>query len=143
MNSEEKENEDFNDFLKRREQAAQAYVEGDSEPVGKLAAGTGAATFFSPGGDFTEGAKAVAARYEKDAASFETGSETHFEILHFDSSGDLAYWVGLQKADVRLKGKAEAVKFDLRVTEIFRRENGQWKMIHRHADSLKKEEDKK
>src|SRR5688500_16589185 len=102
-----KENEDFNEFMKRREQAAKAYVTGDAQPLGRLAAGKDTATFFSPGGDFTQGAKAVAERYEKDAASFEKGSETHFEILHFDSSGDLAYWVGLQKADVRLKGKAE------------------------------------
>jgi len=134
------ETEDFEEFIKRREQAAQAYVSGDPHPLDEISARKNPATFFSPGGDYTEGARKVSERYEKDAASFETGSETHFEILQMDSSGDLAYWVGLQKANVRLKGKDKPVPFNLRITEIFRRENGEWKLIQRHADELKTED---
>ena len=126
--------------MKRREQAAKAYVTGDANPLGELAATDDPATFFSPGGDFVEGAKAVAARYSKDADSFGAGSETHFEIMHSASDGNLAYWVGLQKASAKMKGKDEPISFNICVTELFRRdENGEWKMIHRHASILKQE----
>lgn len=136
-------NEDFKEFIKRRESAANAYVSGDPQPLDAISARENPVTFFSPGGDYTSGARKVAARYKKDSASFEKGSETHFEILQMDSSGDLAFWVGLQKASAKLKGKKESVPFNLRITEIFRRENGEWKLIQRHADELKIEDDKK
>lgn len=134
-----KETEDFKEFMKRREQAAKAYVSGDPQPLDEISVRDDPATFYGPGGDFEKGAGDVSKRYIKDAASFEEGSETHFEILQMAASGDIAYWVGFQRAEARLKGKSEPVSFNLRITEIFRRENGEWKLAHRHADELKSE----
>lgn len=126
-------NEDFYDFINRREQAAQAYVNGDAAPVEALTSDE-AATFFSPRGDVVEGPAAVKDRFVRDAASFDAGGETHFEVLQVAASGDLGYLVGLQKATARLNGLGAPVAFDLRITEIYGRQNGVWKMLHRHAD---------
>jgi ketosteroid isomerase-like protein len=131
--------DDFKEFMKRREAAAKAYVSGDAEPLGEISARELPATFFSPKGDFRAGAGEVSTTYKSDANAFEKGSETDFEILQMAADGDIAYWVGFQRASARLKGQAEPVPFNLRVTEIFRRENGDWKLVHRHADVLKAE----
>lgn len=126
--------DDFELFLKDRKKAALAYVNGDYAPLSEIVAQHSPATFFSPMGDVTEEASAVAGRYEKDAGVFDTGSTTELEILHCGSSGDLGYWVGYQVAHVRMKGKPQPIVMKIRVTEIFIREHGPWRMIHRHAD---------
>lgn len=135
--------ESFKKFLIEREKASQSYVSGDGKPLVKISAAKSPATFFSPGGDVTEGAKKIAARYQKDAEIFESADENKFETLQINADENIAFWVGLQKALVKMKGKKEPIPFALRVTEIFRRDAGDWKMIHRHADFLKADEAKK
>jgi ketosteroid isomerase-like protein len=80
------------------------------------------------------GADTVATRYRSDAASFAAGGETNLEVLQKDASGDLAFWTGFQDARVTFAGRDKPVPMRIRVTEVFRCENGQWKLIHRHAD---------
>jgi len=130
---------DFKEFMKRRERAAQSYVSGDAEPLDEISARELPATFFSPKGDFRTGADEVSSTYKADSGVFESGSESSFEILQMAAADSIAYWVGFQRANVRMKGNTEPVPFNLRITEIFRREDGDWKLVHRHADVLKAE----
>ena len=130
---------DFEEFMKRREDASRAFVNGDAKPLDAVATHTSPATIFGPKGDYVEGADEVNAANERGAKLFEAGSESDFEILQMSANDGLAYWAGIQRATVRMHGKKEAIPMDLRVTEVFRREGDEWKLVHRHADALASE----
>jgi ketosteroid isomerase-like protein len=65
-------------------------------------------------------------------SQFSKGSY-QYEVLAAGASGDLAYIVGIEHTAVSVGG-AEPEAYELRVTTICRRENGDWKIVHRHAD---------
>ena len=85
------------------------------------------------------GADAVNTTNVAGAATFTPGAENRFDILHSGSDGDLGYWTGVQRSRVLLKDKPEPVSMSLRITELFRRVDGEWKLFHRHADLLKEQ----
>ena len=125
---------DFEAFFAQREAAGEAYTTGNSSLLDTILPKQGNASFHSPRGDSVTGAEAVAARYRTDASSFAPGGKGQFEVLQKSVSGDLAFWSGFQVATVKLKGRDEPVEMRIRVTEAFRRIDGDWKLIHRHAD---------
>jgi len=126
----------FDKFMQQRRLVAAAFVNGDPGPLREISTSADPATFFGPGGGIEQGAAHVLAVNEAGSRRFQRGGTTELEILHSASDGDLGYWTGWQHASARLEGSAEPVPMRLRVTEIFRRENGAWKLIHRHADPL-------
>jgi ketosteroid isomerase-like protein len=129
------EREGFGDFMRRREAVSTDYINGRADGLLGLSSTNDPATFFPPSGDRIQGASRVNTANEKGAHTFGEGSTGHFEILHSSSSGDLGFWTGIQHAEVVMKRKDEPVSMQLRTTEVFRREKGEWKLVHRHADT--------
>ncbi|HEV7716579.1 MAG TPA: NAD(P)H-dependent oxidoreductase [Steroidobacteraceae bacterium] len=127
---------DFDQFMKRRVEVARAYVNGDAAPLDTIVPRSGAASFFPPNGGSEQGAEAVLARYDKDAKVFGSGGDSSFEMLQSGASGDVAFWTGFQSARVKMQGSSEPVAMKLRITEVFRRLGGNWKLVHRHADPM-------
>jgi len=127
----------FDQFLRQREEASLAYINGDPEPVIALSTRTDPASFFPPSGDRVIGAKSVDAANRKGGQAFAKGSTGRFEILASGAGRDFAYWTGVQHAAARMQGKDAPVPMQLRTTEIFRNEGGEWKLVHRHADFIK------
>jgi len=126
----------FTTFLATRERASTAFVGGDAGPLLAVSVDTDPATIYPPSGAVVVGADAVNAGNTAGAGTFAPGAENRFDILHSGSDGDLGYWTGVQRSTVVLKDKPEPVTMNLRVTELFRRVDGEWKLFHRHADPL-------
>ena len=74
----------------------------------------------------TEAQRSVASR-------FSNGTPLDLELIAADVDGDLAYTVGYERCSVSVQGGPARPVF-LRATQIYRRENGEWKLAHRHAD---------
>jgi ketosteroid isomerase-like protein len=51
-------------------------------------------------------------------------------------NGDLAYTITIDRGAVHLVDQKEPLPMALRVTTIFRKESGAWKLVHRHEDPL-------
>lgn len=127
---------DFEHFMKARLAASTDFVEGKFEPLEKISVGRSPATIFPPPGICIQGVDEVNASNKKGAESFLPGAKNTFEVMHQDADEHLAYWTGIQRSVVKMKGQENEVVFNLRVTELFRKENGEWKLMHRHADKL-------
>jgi ketosteroid isomerase-like protein len=59
-----------------------------------------------------------------------------FETISKYVTPELAYLVGIQRGKAKLGGREDITPFALRVTMIFRPEDGVWKVVHRHADPI-------
>ena len=127
---------EFDEFMKTREAASTAFVEGDADPLLALSAEVDPASIFPPNGAVVAGAEAVNGGNRQGATGFAPGAENRFDVLHSGADGDLAYWTGVQRSRVVMKGQDEPAEMNLRVTELFRRVDGEWQLFHRHADLL-------
>ena len=68
------------------------------------------------------------------ANSFSDCTSYAFEVLAYDVVGDMAYTAGLEHTSASVDGAART--YSLRATQVYRREDGEWKVAHRHADTV-------
>jgi ketosteroid isomerase-like protein len=115
--------------------AASAFVGGDPEPYRSLWARDHDVTIFGGWGDHERGWDEVGPRLDWAAERFVDGS-TEQHVLVMASSGDLGYSVALERGRAHLAGQEEPAEMVLRVTHVYRRVDGVWKLVHRHADPL-------
>ena len=118
--------------MPRQTKAETALYSGDPHPRMDMWSKRDAVTLFGAShsrvgrDDVSDAFRAVASRYS-DCTSYD------FDVLAADVSGDLAYAVGYERTTATVDGSPRT--FTLRVTHLYRRENGQWKLVHRHGDS--------
>jgi ketosteroid isomerase-like protein len=93
-------------------------------------------TNANPFGPPVRGWSEVSATLDRAAGNYRDGEVVGFENVSTVIGLDLAYTVEFESYRARVGGAADLVPVSLRVTTIFRREEGVWKVLHRHADPI-------
>jgi ketosteroid isomerase-like protein len=68
------------------------------------------------------------------AWSFSDCTSYVFELQAYDVVDDMAYTAGLEHTSASVDGQPRS--YTLRATQVYRREGGEWKVAHRHGDTV-------
>ena len=94
-----------------------------NEPVSVLGAVTNA-----------HGQQELDALFQTLGTRFSHCTSYEIELLSYDVVGDMAYTESFEHTSASVEGKPRT--YTLRATQVYRRENGQWRVAHRHADTV-------
>ena len=80
------------------------------------------------------GQEEVDALFSSLARTFSDCTSYSFELQSYDVVGDMAYTAGLEHTSAKVDGVERT--YTLRATQVYRREGGQWRVAHRHGDTV-------
>jgi ketosteroid isomerase-like protein len=107
-------------------------INGDPGPMMEVWSHGPDVTAMHPLGGRETGWEEVRASWEQVAQAFSDGQVSLDGLVVVPLSDDVAYTLGTENGQARLGD--ETIAIDWRVTNIYRREEGEWKMVHHHTD---------
>ena len=119
--------------LPRQIEAEKALHNGDVTPRLEMWSAKDPVTLFGAFGVAKSGWDEVSETFRWVASRFSNLAEYDFELVAAGASGDLAYTVGFERHSASIEDGPVKPR-TLRVTHVYRRENGEWKVVHRHGD---------
>jgi ketosteroid isomerase-like protein len=126
--------DDFlSDILPRQIKAEEAIHKGDPEPRLEMWSTGDPVTLFGALGVCKSGTDEVTQTSRWVASLFSNNTSYSFDLVTAGVSGDLAYTAGYERHTTSLDG-GPVEPHTLRVTHVYRREDGEWKIVHRHGD---------
>jgi ketosteroid isomerase-like protein len=127
---------DFDQTVKRYHEALDEFMKGNADPAKSMFSHRNDVTLANPFGPAVLGWKRVADTAELAATHYRDGEVTGIENISKYVTHDLAYIVEVERYKAKVGGREEVTPLALRVTSIFRPEDGTWKLVHRHADPI-------
>jgi ketosteroid isomerase-like protein len=122
--------------LEEYHRAGHEITNGNPEVYKRLYSRSDDVTLANPFGPPVRGWNEVSATLDRAAENYRDGEVIGFENVATVISPDLAYTVEVESYRARVGGAAELTPVAVRVTTTFRREEGSWKVVHRHADPI-------
>jgi ketosteroid isomerase-like protein len=107
-------------------------INGDPGPMMEVWSHGPDVTAMHPLGGRETGWEEVRASWEQVAQAFSDGQVSLDGLVVVPLSDDVAYTLSTENGQARLGD--ETIAIDWRVTNIYRREEGEWKMVHHHTD---------
>jgi ketosteroid isomerase-like protein len=127
------------EILPRQVDAERAIHQGDVEPRLAIWSRHDPVSLFGALVPARTGWADVSRTFRWVASGFSDSTDYRFELLAAGASGDLAYTVGFEHNAVSFNGRPTT--YTLRVTHVYRREDGEWKIVHRHGDTVPQDQE--
>ena len=128
--------DDLDRVIEQCQRALDEFVKGNPEPMQEMFSHREDVSLANPFGPPARGWDEVAATMDSAASNLRDGGMVAFEEVAKYVTPELAYTVWLERQKAKLGGRADVTPFTLRVTMIYRSEEGTWKVVHRHADPM-------
>jgi ketosteroid isomerase-like protein len=128
--------DDLDRVIEQCQQALDEFVKGNPEPMQAMFSHRDDVSLANPFGPPTRGWEQVAAAMDRAASNLRDGGMVAFKNVAKYVTPELAYTVWVERQKARVGGRQDVTSFALRVTMIFRPEEGTWKVVHRHADPI-------
>jgi ketosteroid isomerase-like protein len=126
----------FDEVLERYHLALDELLRGSAEGYKMLFSHRDDVILANPFGPPVRGWNEVAKTLERAASLFRDGEATGFENVAKYITPELAYTVEIERSQAKVEGRDDVTPLAVRVTTIFRPEEGTWKVVHRHADPI-------
>ena len=126
----------FEQIIEQQNRAVDAFARGDEGPLAELWSRAEDVTLGNPFGPFVRGFDHIAETMKRAAAFYRDGNATGFEVIAKHVGDDVAYLVEVERITAKMGGRQDLSDVALRCTSIFRREDGAWRLVHRHADPI-------
>jgi ketosteroid isomerase-like protein len=123
--------DDVDQLIEQFHLALNEFVKGNPEPVQKLISHRDDVTLANPFGPPARGWDEVAKTIKHAASTTRDGGITGFENVAKHVTPELAYTVWIERVKAKMGGSGDVTPFALRVTMIYRPEEGTWKVVHR------------
>jgi len=127
---------DLAEIIEQSHKALGLFAKGDPEPMKELFSHLDNVTLANPFGPAALGWNQVAETMERAASHYLEGEAIGFQRISEYATANLAYIVEVEEWRSKVGGADEISAFSLRVTTIFRLEDGDWRIVHRHADPI-------
>ncbi len=128
--------EDVDKLIEHYHQALDEFMKGNPEPAKRLFSHREDVTLANPYGPPVRGWEQVAHTLEHAASLRRDGEIIAIQVISKYVTPELAYIVEIEQAKAKVGVRKDITPYALRVTMIFRPEDGIWKVIHRHADPI-------
>lgn len=127
---------DLDSAIEQSHAALGAIVKGDPLVYQSLYSDADDVTLGNPFGPYVRGRRNVESTLAGAASHYRDGEVTGVELIAKYVSDDLACVVEAEAGRAKVGGGDQLVPWALRVTSVFRLEQGGWKLVHRHADPI-------
>jgi ketosteroid isomerase-like protein len=128
--------DDVDQLIERYQLGLDEFMKGNPEPVKELFSRREDVTLANPLGPPAHGWDEVGATIERAASQFRDGRFLSVDMVEKHVTPGFAYTLWLEHAEGKVGGREDIAPATLRVTMIYRPEEGGWKVVHRHADPI-------